>query len=116
MELASHLKTPLKPLCYTGFDLHRDAFELYVRLVYHFEFVVHSICAHQWGLDVGYDPFPTQLEQVSKFVLGLAKNRNQRRNAVFFWKSRIGIGQNDRFRRFLPMVFMGWLQATPPGF
>ncbi|KAH7708443.1 hypothetical protein AAVH_24305 [Aphelenchoides avenae] len=61
--MAGHLKAPSTPLCYTGLELTRDSFELYVRLIYHLEYLAHCIAAYQWGLDVGYDPFPTQLEQ-----------------------------------------------------
>lgn len=69
--MAGHLKAPSTPLCYTGLELTRDSFELYVRLIYHLEYLAHCIAAYQWGLDVGYDPFPTQLEQVSPRARGL---------------------------------------------
>ncbi|KAH7713949.1 hypothetical protein AAVH_18683 [Aphelenchoides avenae] len=44
------------PLVYIGDDIARDAFELYVRLVIHFEYLCHVILLGQAKTDVTFDP------------------------------------------------------------
>lgn len=44
------------PLMYIGNDIARDAFELYVRLVIHFEYVCHITLLGQLEIDVKFDP------------------------------------------------------------
>lgn len=52
-------------LIYNGSDLARDLFELYVRLVVHFEYVCHVILMGQLKEDVSSDPGIRVVRQVS---------------------------------------------------